>query len=103
VDLVPDHPRGEALAPEVSDASVPSVVLAGVDAVQPLEGPPELVGGRLHQQVVVGAQEAIDVDCDAEAEGDTPHQPPEEVAIQVVAERVDFVHRVRRHVEEPVR
>jgi hypothetical protein len=102
MDLIPDHPRGEPLAPEVSDAFVPSVVLARVDPVQPLEGPPELVGSCLDQHVVVRAQEAVDVDCDPEAEGDAPHQPPKEVAIQVVAERVDFVHGVRRHVEEPV-
>jgi hypothetical protein len=102
VDLVADHPRGEPLAPEVSDPFMPRVVLAGVDAVQPLERPPELVRARLDQHVVVRAQEAVDVDRDREAKRDAPHEPPEEVAVQVVAERVDFVHGVRRHVKEPV-
>jgi hypothetical protein len=44
VVLVPDHPRGEALAEEGADAIVDSVVLAGVRAVRTVERRGEVLG-----------------------------------------------------------
>ncbi|HKF15328.1 MAG TPA: hypothetical protein VKB13_08890 [Gaiellaceae bacterium] len=103
MELVADDPGREALAPKVPAAPVTDVVLARVDAVQPFERAAEIVCRRLDEHVVMRPHQAVDVDGDGVAQRHSAHQPPEEVAVEVVAERVDLVDRVRRHVEEPVR
>jgi hypothetical protein len=101
--LAVDHPGGEPVAEQVPGAGgVAPVVRLRVDAVQVVQATGELELGRVDDQVVVRAHEAVAVDSPAMAADGDREQAQEEDAVGVVAEGVLRVHRSRRDVEQAV-
>jgi hypothetical protein len=102
--LAVDHPRGEPVAEEVPGAgSVAPVVRLRVHAVQVVQATGQLELGRVDDQVVVRAHEAVAVDSPAVAADGDRQQAQEADAVGVVAEHELSVHCARGHVKEPVR
>jgi hypothetical protein len=103
VVVVPCDPGREPVAEEVSAPAVSLVEALGVDAVQAVHAVRELRQRRLHDEVVVRAHEAEDVDAPALAFDDLAEEPEERRAVAVVA--IDEVLRdaARRDLKDPAR
>jgi hypothetical protein len=101
--LAVDHPGGEPVAEQVPGAgSVAPVVRLRVHAVQVVQATGQLELGRVDDQVVVRAHEAVAVDSPAMAPDGDSEQTQEADAVGVVAEHELSVHRARGHVKEAV-
>jgi hypothetical protein len=98
-----DHPGGEPVAEQVPVPGVPPVVRLRVDAVQIVQAVGELELGRVDDQVVVRAHQAVAVDSPGVAANRDREQTQEEDAVGVVAEHELPVDRPRGHVKEAVR
>lgn len=101
--LVVDHPGGEALTEERASAAVPSVVLAGVVALEPLDGWGEVFDPGVDERVVVRPHQAVGVEPEAPASDASRQQRDERSVVVPVAEQPGFVDGIRRQVEVAVR
>jgi len=103
VILVLDHPGGEALGQERASPPVSRVVLAGVMAVEPVEGAGELTGRSLDDNVVVRSHDAAGMKREAGAPHGSSEVEHEQEPIAVVTEEHRLRDRVGGDVKEPGR
>jgi hypothetical protein len=102
VVLVVDHPGGEALGEEGSTAAEAGVVLAGVVALEPLDGRREALDRAVEHCVVVRAEEAVRVEAERPASDGALQERQERTAVLVVLEQHRLVDGAGRDVEVPV-
>jgi hypothetical protein len=102
VILVVDDPGRVAVAEQMSLALVPSVEALRVDAVEAVDAAGHQLNGRLEQQVVVRAHEAVSDAAPAEAADALPEQLEELQPVLVVNEDERVLDSVRRDVKEAV-
>jgi hypothetical protein len=100
--LVVDHPGGEARTEERSLAPEAGVVLAGVVALEPLDGRREPLDRPVDDGVVVGRHQAVGVEAEHPAPEALLQEGQEGTEVLGVAEERRRMNRVAGEVEEPV-
>jgi hypothetical protein len=101
--LVPHDPRPKPALEDVAAAPVPFVEELRVAAVEAVHAGGELGRGRLDDEVVVGAHQAVGLDAPVELARADRQQVEEVDPVDVVAEDRRVLDPVRRDVEVPVR
>jgi hypothetical protein len=100
--LVVDHPGGEARTEERSLAPKAGVVLAGVMALEPLDGRRESLDRPVDDGVVVGRHQAVRVEAEGPAPDALLQESQEGTEVLRVAEERRRINRVGGEVEEAV-
>jgi hypothetical protein len=98
--LIVDHPGREALREERAAAAPAGVRLAGIVAVEPVEGAGKRFRRPGDDRVVVRPQRAVGVERQPRAAHGSPQVADEEVALGPVQEQHRLGDRVRGDVEE---
>lgn len=101
--LILDDPGRETLGKERAPASMASVVLPRVVALEPLDSAREVLRSALEDRVVVGSHQTADVKSKSETDDRTAEEREEQQPVECVSEERSFVHAVRGHVEVAVR
>jgi hypothetical protein len=101
--VVVDRPGAETRAEDVAPSLVAAVEPLRVDAVQMLHPGRQLLGRRLHDEVVVRAHHAECMQLPAKAADDDIDEGDEEAAVVVVEEDVHVEDALGRDVDDAVR
>ena len=101
--LVVDDPGREPLAEQRALAAEAGVVLAGVVALDPLDGAGEVFDPGVDDRVVVRPHQAVGVEPDAPTPGSLQEERGEGSVVVRVAEQPGLVNGVGRQVEVAVR
>jgi hypothetical protein len=100
--LVVDHPGGEARTEERSLAPEAGVVLAGVMALEPLDGRRESLDRPVDDGVVVGRHQAVGVEAERPAPKALLQEGQEGTEVLRVAKERRRMNRVAGEVEKTV-
>jgi hypothetical protein len=100
--LVVDHPGGEARTKERALAPEAGVVLAGVMALEPLDGRRESLDRPVDDGVVVGRHQAVGVEAEHPAPEALLQEGQEGTEVFCVTKERRRINSVAGEVEEPV-